>query len=147
MDGCEDVTKAPVSALAVAFRLLPTSPSMPERFFASRYCAKYGVLPKRYEQAVLRRSLHLGARLLYPLLACRPSYFAADRELVRAIGGCRTLWDFDTETLDFRNHPDNRGWLRGTLKLRLSVRRLRRLVREVLPPGQSAGAPTARQKK
>ncbi len=117
---------------------------MPTRSFASRYCAKHGLLHSRYEQVVLRRSLHRGAWLLYPLLACQPSYFASDRELVRAIGHCRTLWDFDTETLDFPNHLDNRGWLRGTLKLRLSVRRLRRLVREVLPPGQPAGAPADR---
>jgi hypothetical protein len=112
---------------------------MPEQTFAAKYCAQHGLLPKRYEQVVLRRSLHLGARLFYPLLAWRPSYFAADFALVRAAGRCRTVWDFDTETLDFPNHPDNRGWLRGVLKLRLSVRRLRRLVREVLPPGQPAG--------
>jgi hypothetical protein len=114
---------------------------MPERSFASRYCAKHGLRHSRYEQVVLRHSLHRAAWLLYPLLACRPSYFATDRELIRIAGGCRTLWDFDTEAKDYSVHPDNRGWLRGTLKLRLSARRLRRLVREVLPPDQPV--PTA----
>lgn len=96
-------------------------PGVHECSFARRYCAKHGLLPGQYEQAVLLRSLHLAARLLYPLLACHHSYFSADRALVCAAGRCLTLWDFDTEALDYPNHPDNRGWLRGTLKLRLSV--------------------------
>lgn len=112
---------------------------MHECSFARRYCAKHGLLPEQYEQAVLRRSLHLAARLLYPLLACHHSYFSTDRALVCAAGRCLTRWDFDTEALDYPNHPDNQGWLRGTLKLRLSVRRLRRMVHEVLPHDQSAG--------
>lgn len=118
---------------------------MHEASFAYRYCAKHGLRPDRYEQVVLRRSLHRQAWLLYPLLACHPSYFSADRALIRSAGLCLTMWDFDTETLDFPNHPDNRGWLRGSLKLRLSGRRLRRLVREVLPTGQPDGAPAARR--
>lgn len=118
---------------------------MHECSFAHRYCAKHGLRPERYERAVFRRSLHRAAWLLYPLLACHRTYFSADRALIHTAGHCPTVWDFDTETLDFPNHPANRGWLRGTLKLRLSVRRLRRLVREVLPPGQPAGAPAARE--
>lgn len=126
--------RTPRLRLAVAFRVLPIR-SMAERTFARRYCAKHGLLPNRYEQVVIWRSLHLGARVPYPLLACHPGYFSADRALVQAASRCPTVVEFDVEVADYPYHPENRNFLRGSLKPRLSVRRLRRLVREVLPAG------------
>ena len=100
--------------------------------FAERFCAQHHIAPEAYETAVLRRSLHTLARLLRPLLDLFPAYFSADREFVRGVGRISRLREFEGEAQDFAQDPANRGILRQRLRLRISTRRLRHLVRATL---------------
>lgn len=84
---------------------------------------------------------HVFWRSLYPhavplaLLVgrLRPGFFAADRGLIVAAGRARTLRELNEELADFARDPRNRGFGRGTLRLRVSADRLRRLARAHLP--------------
>lgn len=100
--------------------------------FAEKFCARRQVAPKNFEASVLRLALYPAARLLFPLLNLSPGYFAPDREFIRGVGRISRGEAFRYEEQDFSLDPDNRGLLRRGLKLRVSARRLRRLVHETL---------------
>lgn len=100
--------------------------------FAEKFCAKRQVDPPDYEATVLRLALHRRARFLRPLLNLHPDYFAADRAFVRGVGRIARVADFESEAQDFSHDPDNRGFFHRTLRLRVSRRRLRNLVRTIL---------------
>lgn len=106
--------------------------------FSEKFCAARGLPPEKYEQAVMRLALRPLARLLWPLLAFYPDYFAADRDLVRAVGRISRLRDFEDEAVDFAHNPVNRGFFRQTLSLRVSTRRLRDVVEETLHDKRTA---------
>ena len=97
--------------------------------FCERFCSQFGVRPDRYERAVFRRSLYPMARVLRPLLALNRRYFDADRELIEGVGRITELAQFGNEAANFGLNPLNRSFVRRKLKLRVSVGRLRRLVR------------------
>jgi hypothetical protein len=96
--------------------------------FAEKFCAQRQLAPEQYEAAMLRLTLHSPARWLQPLLALRPEYFSADREFLRSVGRISRVRDFDAEAFDYTYDPANRGFLRQTLGLRVSIRKVRRLV-------------------
>ncbi len=96
--------------------------------FAEKFCAQRHLAPEKYEAAVLRLTLHAPARVLRPVLALVPDYFVADREFVRGVGRIRLLREFEGEAFDYAHDPLNRGWLRRGLRLRVSTRKMRRLV-------------------
>jgi len=104
--------------------------------FAEKFCARHDVAPEKYEEVVLKRSLYPVARLLRPVLALKANYFAADREFIRGVGQLTLSGDFDSEAQDYLDHPTNRGFLRRVLKLRVSGRRLRRMVRDAFSESQ-----------
>jgi hypothetical protein len=106
--------------------------------FAELYCDRHAKAAEHFERAVLRRCLHLPARPLVPALrVIHPDFFAPDLELIRSVGRLRRDSDFSLEVQGFRDHPGNQHWLRRHLRLRISTRRLRRLLRDTL-----AGAPS-----
>jgi len=96
--------------------------------FAEKFCAQRELSLEDYEAAVLRQTLHAAARLLRPLLALAPEYFSADRQFVRGVARISRLRDFEPEAWDFAHDPNNRGFLRQGLRLRISTRKMRRLV-------------------
>jgi hypothetical protein len=100
--------------------------------FSEKFCASRGLPPEKYEETVMRLALRPLARLLWPLLAFYPNYFAADRDLVRAVGRLSRVRDFEDEAVDFAHNPVNRGFFRQTLQLRVSTRRLLNLVEQTL---------------
>lgn len=63
-------------------------------------------------------------------------FFAADFDLIRAVGRVRRLKDFDTEAHAFAHHPANRGILRKKGRIRVSTKRLRSLMRETMAAAQ-----------
>ena len=77
---------------------------------------------------MLGLTLHVAARVLQPVLALSPDYFAADREFVRSVGRIRRRRDFEAEAFDYVHDPLNRGVLRQGLRLRVSARKMRHLV-------------------
>jgi hypothetical protein len=85
--------------------------------FCSLWCARNGLTPAEFEVTVLAACVYPQARWL---LGIWPSLFAEDLILVRELGSCTDMGEFKTEWEDFRiNHPAG-GFLRGTLKMRLS---------------------------
>jgi hypothetical protein len=93
--------------------------------FAERFCVAHGVASDRYVDAMLRRCLYPHARWLAWILP--HSIFAADRELISSLGHLRRVSQFRDELRDHREHPENRGWLRRCLRLRVSVGAARRV--------------------
>lgn len=112
--------------------------------FAEKFCAVRRIDPEKYEGAVLRLALRPLARWLLPVLALYPGYFTADLELVRGVGRIHRLRDFESEAADFAHHPENRGFFRRRLLLRVSVQRLHRLVRTTLHDGKPSADPFTR---
>ncbi|HEY1791281.1 MAG TPA: hypothetical protein VGG34_00050 [Opitutaceae bacterium] len=112
--------------------------------FAERYCAKHRLLPEEYEKAVLTRSLYPQARLLGPLLSLFRAYFLSDREFVSGVGQISRLRDFDQEAFAYVGDPNNRGFLRQGLRLRVSVNRLYRVVHDTFREGSGRPFPRGR---
>lgn len=100
--------------------------------FEERFCAKFNVRPVDFEKAVMRRTLSPLARWLRPILNLNPEYFAPDREFIRSVGQIRSIARFRGEAQDFTDHPDNRKMMRRAFRLRISRRRMRALVAEVM---------------
>jgi hypothetical protein len=104
--------------------------------FAEKFCAARKVHPAEFEEVVLRLTLRPMARVLRPILNLNRDYFASDRELIRDVGRITRLENFEAEAQDFSQNPYNQGLLHRGLRLRVSRRRLRGLVRETM---ESAG--------
>lgn len=100
--------------------------------FAQKYCTKHTIPSDAYEETVLRTTLRPAARVIRPILNLNPDYFAVDRHFIRRVGLLTSLADFNGEAEDFVQDPRNRDFLHRTLRLRVSRRRLRSLVRETL---------------
>jgi hypothetical protein len=105
--------------------------------FAERYCAKHGLANWEYVESVLNRSLYLRARVLRPILRLIPGYFKADREFIASVGRVKRLRDFDMEAFAFVSDPDNVGFLRKVLKLRVSAARLNAIMWSTMRDGSS----------
>ncbi|MFZ4779658.1 MAG: hypothetical protein ACOYM3_30220 [Terrimicrobiaceae bacterium] len=104
--------------------------------FAEKFCATRKVHPAKFDEVVLRLTLRPMAGLLRPILNLDRDYFASDRELIRDVGRITRLEDFEVAAQDFSHNPYNRGLFHRVLRLRVSRRRLRALVRDTLkaPP-------------
>ena len=100
--------------------------------FEEQFCARHGVAPEQYVEAMLKRSLYPLARWLRPVLAMDSAFFAADRNFILGVGRISRFDDFDAEVRDYLIDPENAGFLRRVLKLRVSVTRLLPIVRSVL---------------
>ena len=102
--------------------------------FHDSFCEHFHVPPERYEQEILQRTLTPGARVLQGFLRLTDrNYFAVDREFIAAIGRLTRHGDFHAEAQDFHDHPDNRGYLRRALRLRVSATLMRGLIDQVWP--------------
>jgi hypothetical protein len=82
---------------------------------------------------LLRETLYPHARLVRPWLKLvSTDYFRADEDFLEDLRGLRRKRDFEALADDYVQHPANRGIWRQGLNLRVSVRRARRLVYEVM---------------
>lgn len=106
-----------------------------DRTFAELYCETNGLTAEQYPARVLAETLYPHARMVAPLLKLlSPAFFSADIEFVQSVGQLRRFREYFAEADEFAHHPLNRGFWRVTLNLRVSSRRLRRLVRRTLHP-------------
>ncbi len=113
---------------------------MNERTFADLYCERHGLNPDDYVRTVVRETLYPHARLLAPLVRFLWSrHFSADIEFVQSVGMLRRYREYAVESEEYAHHPENRGFWRATLNVRISSRRLRRLVRATLHANQAPG--------
>ena len=110
--------------------------------FAEKYCAQNRISPEKFADTVLRQTLRPAGRVLRWLLVLIPDYFAADLELINSVGRLKRMEGFDAEVMDFMYDPNNRGFLRRSLNLRISSRRLHALVRTTLLNQVPSAEPT-----
>jgi len=102
--------------------------------FAAKFCVRRHITMEHYEETVLKLALYPLARHLRTFLGLSSSYFNADRDFICGAGRCTRMSEFEREVQEFVHDPASRGFLRQTLDLRVSTRRLRRLVSELLEP-------------
>ena len=119
----------------------PTAPAV--KTLEEAYCDRHRCAPAQFHRRVFWTTLHRHALPFAPLLLSG-GYFAADDDLIAACGRARTMREIREELTDHRYHPQNTGWLRQRLAVRISTHRLARLAREHLsgpqlsPPWSSA---------
>lgn len=120
---------------------VPVPANSPETFKVA-ICRRFGVPVERYGETVLRRTLYLHAGWLRSLPA--GPWLAPDRDLIEEVGW-QTQWrGFHSAARDYRNDARNRRFGRRTLRLRVSVSRLRDLFADTFggnPPSTPPFAP------
>lgn len=111
--------------------------------FSQLYCAHFRVEPSHFRKAVLRQAFYPQARVLRPIIRfLKPDFFAADCDFIDSVGRIVSRREFTIEADEFTHHPDNRGFWRRALRLRVSVGRTQRLVSEVF--GETTANPFPR---
>jgi len=103
--------------------------------FAERFCAKHGLAPEEFLEAALGRALYPRVRMLRAVRGLKDAHFASDREFISRVGRIKALHEFELEAYAYTQDFRNGAFLRRTLKLRVSVRRLQALVRRTWREG------------
>lgn len=102
--------------------------------FLARFCEWRRVAPRDFHAYVLKHALYPHARLLRPLLRrLAAQHFQADHDFIEDVSHVRNAADFTEAVQIYVDHYSNRRFLRQQLRLRISVRRMWLMVREVLP--------------
>ena len=114
---------------------MSASQSVPESF-QEIFCAQYGVPPKFYGATVLRLTLYPHARWLADI--CPDRFLAPDRDFIAGVGRLTRWRGFADEANRFQCLPANRRFWRHSLRLRVSVERMRVLFSEVMGGTTSA---------
>jgi hypothetical protein len=108
---------------------------MADKTFAECYCEQHALALTEFVRVVRARCLYPHARLCEHFIRLlRPNYFAADTDLIAAAGALSHLRDLPAEFSEYHSHPANSGWGHRLLHLRVSSRKLRRLMRATLHP-------------
>jgi len=112
--------------------------------FAERFCNHHRLQPEQYRRAMLQSCFHRRALIFLPFLSrISPGHFEADYELISVVGLMRNPESFNDEIRAFHDHPHNRRFLRRNLRLRVSVKRLRRVFGSLMK--LPVAAPVAKQ--
>lgn len=107
--------------------------------FSELYCARERIAPSAAPERLFRATLYPHARPLVALIRrVRRRHFLADHEFIEDVGYLRSLEDFSLALGCYIEHPDNRGFLRRRLRLRVSARRVLRIVRSIFNPAGRA---------
>lgn len=115
--------------------------------FAQSYCARHRLSDDHFAPAVLREALHPQARILSPFIAvAAPDFFAADLELISALGRVRSVQHFREVSAVYRHRLARAGFARRTLRLRVSLRRLRDVMAETFDARTHAALIAAEQR-
>ena len=101
---------------------------MPESF-KEKVCRHFDIPPERYGETVLQLTLYPHARWLRRFIASE--WLAPDRNFVAEVGRLTRWRGFSEIAWDFRREPRNRLFWRRSLRLRVSVLRMRVLFSEV----------------
>jgi hypothetical protein len=105
---------------------------MPNATFAARFCAHQGIPFDQFQEVLLQRTLHRSALQVRTLLNLKRNFFAPDREFIESVGRASNMRELEAVINDFSDSRTNDGLLRGTLKMRVSARKLRRIARQYL---------------
>jgi hypothetical protein len=109
--------------------------------FAEKFCSFHHIPPGRYEEQMLRRSLYFPGRLLLFLLGSKTTFFAPDREFLRAVGNFTQVHGFGAEMWAFTVNPENSRFHRLHLKMRVSTKRVFQQLNEIMRASSPAAVP------
>ena len=97
--------------------------------FKEKVCGHFDIPPERYGETVLQLTLYPHARWLRLFKASE--WLAPDRNFVAEVGRLTRWRGFSELAWDFQREPKNRLFWRRSLRLRVSVSRMRVLFSEV----------------
>jgi hypothetical protein len=121
---------------------VPPSPSRTSSVtFAEKFCAQYQIPPQRYEAEMLKRSLYFPGKAMRLLVGREANYFAPDRDFIRGVGRLTSPRGFGAEVWAFTIDPENSRFHRLHLKMRVSAKKVYRVVSEILENKASANDP------
>ncbi len=104
------------------------------RSFLMVYCRRQGVLPADFPTDMLLKTLYPHARPFFGLLThLSRDFFRPDYEFIEDVSCMQHARDLGHAVENYVTHPANKTFLRRRLRLRISVRRMLRLVDELLP--------------
>ena len=109
---------------------------MPARSFRTAFCQQSGCTPEDFPDVVFRRCLYPHALpLAYLMGRLRARLFDEDRKAIEQFGLSTSFGEVREviEDLRYVNHT-NKSWLRTTLKIRVSGRRLYMLAEKLSAP-------------
>lgn len=98
--------------------------------FREIFCAQYGVPADFYNASVLRLTIYPHARWLVELSP--QEYLSPDRTFIARVGALTRWRSFAGEVHAFQHTAANRRFWRRSLRLRVSVDRMRTLFSEVM---------------
>lgn len=117
---------------------------MKGRTFGEIYCEREGLSPGELNRTLFLRTLYPQARLFLRFVRwLAPGHFTADHEFCKEVGNLRSLEDFTLVLASYIEHPSNWGFLRRKLRIRVSARRMFRIVRTVFEPGGRVTPPVS----
>jgi hypothetical protein len=101
------------------------------------FCERYGCAPDEFERRVFWRCLYRHALPLAGVIwACNPEFFKTDLQAIRLIGTATSAREVLAEVNSLRDDPRTRSrFLRESLRIRISGKRLLRLAAAVLHHG------------
>ncbi|MEO7414034.1 MAG: hypothetical protein ABIZ81_11830 [Opitutaceae bacterium] len=102
--------------------------------FSEKFCTRRHIPLTDYENEMLRVSLYFPGRLVRLVLNREASYFAPDREFIRAVGKLPDVHGFDAEVWAYTINPENSRFHRLHLKMRVSAKKIYQQMREILGP-------------
>jgi hypothetical protein len=117
---------------------------MKGRTFAEIYCEREKLAPVDLNCVLFFRTLYPHALLVVWLVRwLNPRFFIADYEFSEDVGNLRSLEDFSLALGSYIEHPANRGLFRRRRRIRVSARRMLKIVRTVFEPNGRVTAPPA----
>lgn len=98
------------------------------------YCERHNCSPEQFARRVFWRALYPHGLVVTPfILWLSYDYFSPDRSLIMHAGDATSVSQIRHEVRDYFWDSSNRGWLRRTLRIRISGERLKNLSRDYLP--------------
>lgn len=101
--------------------------------FRKIYCTRNRIDEDHFESEFMRRALYWPGRILWPVLRLIPGIMAEDRHFIKEVGDLSHLEDYRQCENDFLQSGIFDRVVRNRLKLRVSARRVRALVKENWP--------------
>jgi hypothetical protein len=103
--------------------------------FREAFCQRFACSPEEFEKRVLWRALYRRSLPLSALVySWNQRFFDLDLRTIRQLGLARSSEEFRAEIESFRFESRmQRGFLKRTLRLRISGKRLMQLLEEVAP--------------
>ncbi|MSU46508.1 MAG: hypothetical protein EXS42_05160 [Lacunisphaera sp.] len=95
--------------------------------FREVHCERHGIADAQYERTLVWRCLHWQAKPFFWLRSLNQDYYSADFEFIRVVGELRSRREFRNEAAEFHYHPNNRGFLRTMLRMRVSSHKVERV--------------------